>query len=178
MIKKMIWIVLMVLLFVDTVALAQIGTVTAKSLLVRSGPGKNYKVIGRMTSGDQPLVERLQGNWVKLAWKKEAWVARRELSLEKETSRSSTIDEQFIRWLIHNTKINWAFIHRKRADSVFVWVRMNSDRYGGMTKVRFVANNLAESYRFHTEDGSPLEIKILNPDAKFIHDIYLQATFK
>jgi len=178
MIKKIPWIVLLALFFVNTVALAQIGTVTARNLLVRSGPGKNYKVIAKMRRGEQPLVERLQGNWLKLAWEREAWVARSELALEKGPSRSSAIDEQFFRWLIHGTKVNWAFIDRKRGRSVSVWVRMDSDRYGDLTKVRFIANNLAESYRFHTGDRNPLDIKILKPDAKFIHDIYLQATFK
>jgi uncharacterized protein YgiM (DUF1202 family) len=178
MIKKTIWIVLMATFFAKSVALAQIGTVTARTLLVRSGPSKNYKVIAKMKRGEQPLVERVIGNWVKLAWKREAWVARSELSLKQETSQSSVIDEQFFRWLIHDTKVNWAFIDRKGELSVSLWVRMDSDRYEGMAKVSFIANNLAESYRFHTGDKNPLQIKILKPDAKFIHDIYLQATVK
>jgi len=178
MIKKMIWIALVATFFANSVAFAQIGTVTARTLLVRSGPSKNYKVIAKMKRGEQPLVERVIGNWVKLAWKGEAWVARSELSLIQGASRSSAMDEQFLQWLVHDTKVNWAFIDRENRHSVSVWIRMDPDRYGGMTKVNFIANNLAESYRFHTGDRNPVEIKILKPDAKFIHDIYLQATFK
>lgn len=180
MIKKMmtIWIILMTAFFVNTSSLAQIGTVTAKGLLVRSGPSKNHKVIAKMKSGEQPLVDRVQGNWVKLAWEGEAWVARSELSLEQGVSQSSAIDEQFFRWLIHDTAVNWAFMNRKNGRSASLWVRMDSDRYGGMAKVNFIANNLGESYRFHTGYRDTLEITILKPDARFIGDIYLQATFK
>ncbi len=178
MIKKTVWIALLAVFSMNAVVFAQIGTVTARNLLVRSGPSRNYKVIAKMKRGDQPLVERVIGNWVKLAWKEEAWVARSELSLIQGASRSSVMDEQFSRWLVHDTKVNWAFIDRENRHSVSLWVRMDSDRYGGMTMVNFIANNLAESYRFHTGDRNPVEIKILKPDAKFIRDIYLEATFK
>jgi hypothetical protein len=178
MIRKTIWIVLMATICMNTVALAQIGTVIPRTLLVRSGPGRNHKVIAKMKRGDQPLVERTAGNWVKLAWNREAWVAGSELPLEQGASRSSTIDEQFFRWLIHDTKVNWAFMDRKSGHSISLWVRMGSDRYGGLAKVNFIANNLAESYRFHTGYRDSVEITILKPDAKFIHDIYLQITLK
>jgi uncharacterized protein YgiM (DUF1202 family) len=176
--KKTICIIFMATFFMNTVAWAQIGTVTPRTLLVRSGPGKNHKVIAKMKRGEQPLVERIVGNWVKLAWKREAWVARSELSLEQAASRSSAIDEQFFRWLIHDTKVNWVFVDRKSGHLVSLWVRMDSDRYGGLEKVNFIANNLAESYRFHTGDRNPLEMNILKSDARFIQDIYFQATVK
>jgi hypothetical protein len=51
--KKMIWIVLIVVFFINGVAWAQIGTSTARNLLVRSGPGKNYRVIAKIKRGDQ-----------------------------------------------------------------------------------------------------------------------------
>jgi hypothetical protein len=178
MIKKTIWIALVAIFFVKAVALAQIGTVTARTLLVRSGPSKRYKVIAKMKRGEQPLVERVLGNWVKLAWKREAWVASNEFFLKQGASRSSAIDEQFFRWLIYETKVNWALMDRKGGHSVSLWVRMDSDRYGGMAKVHFIANNLAESYRFHTGYRDSLEITILKPNARFIQDIYLQVTFK
>ena len=88
------------------------------------------------------------------------------------------IDEQFVRWLIHDTKVNWAFIDRQPGNSILLWIRMDSDRYGGPAEIRFITNNLAKSYRFHTREKGLLEIKILKPDAKFIHEVYFQATFK
>jgi len=178
MMKKMMWIVLMAAFFLNTIAFAKIGVVTKRVLLVRSGPGKNHKVIAKVKKGERPLVEGLRGNWVKLAWKREAWVVRRGLSLKQGVVQSVEIDEQFVRWLIHDTKVNWAFIDRNRGNSISVWVRMDSDRYEGVAEVRFIANNLAESYRFHTGEKGPLEIKILKPDAKFIHEIYFQSTLK
>lgn len=175
--KKRIWIVLIVVFLVNGVAWAQIGTSTVRNLLVRSGPGKNHRVIAKIRRGDQPLVERIQGNWVKLAWKEEAWVAKNMLLLKQGTTRSSATDGPFLRWLIHDTKVNWTFIDRKRGNSISLWVRMNQDRYGDLAEVRYIANNLAESYRFHTGHGGLLEIRILKPDAKFVHDIYFQAIF-
>lgn len=176
--KMMILILLMASFLLNSVTFAKIGAVTKKVLLVRSGPGKNYKVIAKMKRGEQPLVEGLLTNWAKLAWKKEAWVSRNGISLKQRGTLSLEIDEQFVRWLIHNTKVNWAFIDRKPGNSILLWIRMDSDRYGSPAEIRFIANNLAKSYRFHTREKGLLEIKILKPDAKFIHEVYFQATFK
>jgi uncharacterized protein YgiM (DUF1202 family) len=176
--KKIILIALAAVLLVNTVAHAQIGTVTYKVLLVRSGPSKKYKVVARMKRGQRPLIEDFRGDWVKLAWRKEAWVARSGLSLEQSVAQSSVQDEQFTRWLINDTKVNWAFVHRKGKDSISLWARMDSDRYGGLEGVKFIAQTLAQSYRFHTGETGPLKIKILKPYAKFNHEIYFQATFE
>ena len=178
MIKKMIWIFLIASLLLNSAALAKIGVVTKRVLFVRAGPGKDHKAIAKVKRGERPLVEGLRGNWVKLAWRGEAWVARSGLSLERGDAQTLEIDEHFVRWLIHDTKINWAFIDRKPGNSISVWIRMDSDRYGSPAGMKFIANNLAESYRFHTEEKGPLEITILKPDAKFIQEIYFQATFK
>jgi hypothetical protein len=176
--KKIILIALSAVLLVNTVVPAQIGTVTHKVLLVRSGPSKKHKVVARMKRGERPLIEGLRGDWVKLAWRKEAWVARSGLSLEKGIAQSSAQDEQFVGWLINDTKVNWAFVHRKGKDSISLWARMDSDRYGSVEGVKFIAQNLAQSYRFHTGETGPLKIKILKPNAKFNHEIYFQATFE
>ena len=178
MAKKMIWILFMVSFLWNSVAFATIGVVTQKVLLVRSGPGKDHKVIAKVKRGGRLLVEGLRTNWAKLAWRGEAWVATSGISLKRRGILSLEIDEQFVRWLIHDTKVNWAFIDRKPGNSIFVLIRMDSDRYGSLAEIRFIANNLAESYRFHTQEKGLLEIKILKPDAKFIHEVYFQATFK
>jgi hypothetical protein len=178
MTKKMIWILLMASFLWNSVAFAKIGVVTQKVLLVRSGPGKDYKVIAKVKRGGQILVEDHQANWAKLAWRGEAWVATSGISLKRRGILSLEIDEQFVRWLIHDTKVNWAFIDRKPGNSIFILIRMDSDRYGSPAQIRFITNNLAESYRFHTGEKGLLDIKILKPDAKFIHEVYFQATFK
>jgi hypothetical protein len=176
--KKTIWIVIGAVLLVNTVVHAQIGTVTHKVLLVRSGTSIKHKVIAKLKRGERPLVEELRGDWVKLAWGSEAWVPKSGLSLEQSVGKSSAQDEQFARWLMSDAKVNWALIHRKGEHSISLRVRMDSDRYGGVEGVTFIAHNLAQSYRFHTGETGPLEIEILKPDAKFIHEIYFQATFE
>ena len=176
--KKTIWIVIGAILLVNTVVHAQIGTVTHKVLLVRSGPSTKHKVITKLKKGERPLVEELREGWVKLAWGSGAWVASGGLSLEQSTGKSSAQDEQFARWLISETKVNWALIHRKGKNSISLRVRMDSDRYGDVEGVTFISHNLVQSYRFHTGETGPLEIEILKPDAKFIHEIYFQATFE
>lgn len=176
--RKTIWIVIGAVVLANTVVHAQIGTVTHKVLLVRSGPSIKHKVITRMKRGERPLVQELRGDWVKLAWGSEAWVPRDGLSLEQPVGKSSAQDEQFARWLISDTKVNWALIHRKGKNSISLRVRMDSDRYGAAEGVTFISYNLAQSYRFHTGETGPLEIEILKPDAKFIHEIYFQATFE
>jgi hypothetical protein len=176
--KMMILILLMASFLLNSVAFAKIGAVTQKVLLVRSGPGKNYKVIAKVKRGERLLVEGVRTNWAKLAWGREAWVSRSGISLKQRGTLSLEIDEQFVRWLIHDMKVNWAFIDRKPGNSIFVLIRMDSDRYGSPAEIRFIANNIAESYRFHTGEKGLLEIKILKPDAKFIHEVYFQATFK
>jgi hypothetical protein len=178
MMKKILLIVLTALFLAGSVAFAEIGTVTHKVLVVRSGPSRNQKVIARLKKGEQPLVEGLRGDWVKLAWEGEAWVERGGLSLSEGVAKSSAQDEQFIRWLIHDTKVNWVFIARKGGDVISLWVRMDSDRYGDKEGVTFIAHNLAQSYRFHTGDKGPVEVNILKPDAKFIQESFFQVTVK
>jgi len=176
--KSMIWIIPVALLLAKSAAPAEIGTVNSRQVLVRSGPSRKHKVIAKLDRGDRPLVGDLREGWVKLAWKGEAWVEAKGLSLKQGGAQSSALDGQFLRWLIRDTKVNWAVIHRHRGDSVLLWVRMDSDRYRGVADVTFMAKNLAESYRFHTGKGGAVEIKILKWDAKFIGDIYCEATFK
>ena len=176
--KRMIWIILVVLLLAKSAAPAEIGTVNSRQVLVRSGPSRKHKVIAKLDRGDRPLVEDLRGGWMKLAWKGEAWIERGGLSLKQGSAQSSAQDEQFLRWLIRDTKVNWAFIDQPRGNAVFLWVRMDSDRYRGVADVTFMARNLAESYRFHTGKKGVVEIRILKWDAKFIGDIYCEATFK
>lgn len=176
--KKTIWIVIGAVLLVNTVVHAQIGTVTNKVLLVRSGPSLKHKVTAKLKRGERPLVEELQGDWVKLAWGSDAWVARSGLSLEQSVGKSSAQDEQFVRWLISDTKVNWALIHREGENLISLQVKMDPGRYGGVEGVTFISHNLALSYRFHTGETGPLEIKILRPDAKFIDEIYFQAAFE
>lgn len=178
MMKKILWIVLTALFLAGSVAFAEIGTVTHKVLVVRSGPTRIQKIIARLKKGERPLVEGLRGDWVKLAWEGEAWVERGGLSLSEGVAQSSAQDEQFMRWLIHDTKVNWVFIARKGGDLISLWVRMDFDRYVNMERVTFIAHNLAESYRFHTGDKGPVEVNILKPDAKFIQEIFFQASFK
>ena len=179
MMKKVVILILLIASFLlNSAALAKIGAVTKKVLLVRSGPGKNHKAIAKVKKGEQPLVEEVRTNWAKLAWRREAWVSRSGISLKQRGTLSLEIDEQFVQWLIRHTKVNWAFIDRKPGNSIFVLIRMDSDRYGSPAEVRYIANNLAESYRFHTREKGLLEITILKPDAKFIHEVYFQATFK
>lgn len=178
MTKKMIWILFMASFLWNSVVFATIGVVTQKVLLVRSGPGRDYKVIAKVKRGGQILVEDHQANWAKLAWRGEAWVATSGISLKRRGILSLEIDEQFVRWLIHDTKVNWAFIDRNPGNSIFILIRMDSDRYGSPAQIRFITNNLAEAYRFHTGEKGLLDIKILKPDAKFIHEVYFQATFK
>ncbi len=176
--KKIPWMALAALLLSGSIAFAEIGTVTHKVLVVRSGPARNQKVIAKLKRGERPLVETLRGAWVKLAWEGEAWVESGGLSLSEGVAQSSGQDEQFMRWLIQDTKVNWAFITRKGGELISLWVRMGSDRYESKAGVTFIAHNLAESYRFHTGDKGPVEVNILKPDAKFIQEIYFQATFK
>lgn len=178
MMKKILWIVFMALFLAGSVAFAEIGTVTHKELVVRSGPSRNQQVIARLKKGERPLVEGFRGDWVKLAWEGEAWVERGGLSLSGGVARSSAQDEQFMRWLIHDTKVNWVFIARKGGDLISLWVRMDSDRYVSEARVTFIAHNLAQSYRFHTGDKGPVEVTILKPDAKFIGETFFQASFK
>ena len=99
MMKKVIWILLLASFLCNSVAFATIGVVTQKVLLVRSGPGKDHKVIAKVKRGGRLLVEGLRTNWAKLAWRGEAWVATSGISLKRRGILSLEIDEQFVRWL-------------------------------------------------------------------------------
>jgi len=54
---------------------AQVATVTASSLNVRSGPGTGYRVVGTVSRGTRVAVEGSSGSWRKIGYDgREAWV--------------------------------------------------------------------------------------------------------
>jgi hypothetical protein len=79
---------------------AQRALVLSNTLNVRSGPGKQYEVIDKLKKGDIYLVERIEGNWVQLAWPVEAWVYKGLVKIEKTSASFDQLQIDFQNWLL------------------------------------------------------------------------------
>lgn len=59
------------------------GTITARSLNVRSGPGEGYEIIAKLRRGDEVDAVDQVGRWVRLDGEEQAWVHRSFVKLPK-----------------------------------------------------------------------------------------------
>ncbi len=79
---------------------AQRIVVIAETLNVRSGPGTKFEVIERLKKGDSYLIDKIEGNWVQLAWPIEAWVFKGLVKIEDRTASLDELQIDFQNWLL------------------------------------------------------------------------------
>ena len=92
--------VLLVLLIPTKGIYAQRAVVLSNTLNVRSGPGKQFEVIDKLKKGDSYLIDRIEGNWVQLAWPVEAWVYKGLVKIEDQTASLEQLQIDFQNWLL------------------------------------------------------------------------------
>lgn len=63
------------------------GTITAKSLNVRSGPGTKYKTTGSVKKGDKVTIYEKSGNWGRT---KDGWISLKYVKLDGDVAESTT----------------------------------------------------------------------------------------
>jgi len=92
--------ILLVLLIPAREIYAQRAVVIAETLNVRSGPGTKFEVIEKLKKGDSYLIDKIEGNWVQLAWPIEAWVFKGLVKIEEQHASLDELQIDFQNWLL------------------------------------------------------------------------------
>jgi hypothetical protein len=79
---------------------AQRAVVIAETLNVRSGPGTKFEIIEKLKKGDSYLIDKIEGNWVQLAWPIEAWVFKGLVKIEEQHASLDELQVDFQNWLL------------------------------------------------------------------------------
>jgi hypothetical protein len=79
---------------------AQRAVVIAETLNVRSGPGTKFEIIDKLKRGDSYLIDKIESQWVQLAWPIEAWVYKGLVRIEKEHASLDELQIDFQNWLL------------------------------------------------------------------------------
>jgi len=91
--RPFLLILVLLLLFIPAKELcAQRAVVLAETLNVRSGPGTQHEIIDKLKKGDSYLIDKIDGNWVQLAWPIEAWVYKGLVKIEEQTASLDASD--------------------------------------------------------------------------------------
>ncbi len=92
--------VLLVLLIPAKDLWAQRAVVLAETLNVRAGPGTKFEIIDKLKKGESYLIDKIDGNWVQLAWPIEAWVYKGLVKIEEQTASLDQLQIDFQNWLL------------------------------------------------------------------------------
>lgn len=76
------------------------GTITARSLNVRAGPGENHDIVGKLTAGEEFEAVDQVGRWVRLNVDEDAWVHRGFVELPEDfmVPAFSAEENAFLEW--------------------------------------------------------------------------------
>ena len=76
------------------------GTISARSLNVRAGPGENHDIVGKLARGDEIEAVDQVGRWVRLNVDEDAWVHRSFVNLPEDFMAPAFSKEEnaFLEW--------------------------------------------------------------------------------
>ncbi len=149
------WLVLMLLIGVVTPSLVAgaeervwAGTVQARSLNVRAGPGQGYEIIGKLRRGDKIEAIDEVGRWVRLKADRPTWVSRRWLSLPEDfmAPAFSEAENKFLDWVA-----NRGDLEQLSVDDVGRLSIVLADQSQNETHAAGLAAEIGCAYREQTE---------------------------
>lgn len=124
---------------------AQRALVLSNTLNVRSGPGKQYEVIDKLKKGDVYLIDKIEGNWVQLAWPVEAWVYKGLVKIEKTHASFDQLQIDFQNWLLDK------YLRIKSIEFKSDWqIWLKLREYPSTRTLRKMAKEIAMEYKKQT----------------------------
>lgn len=137
--------VFLVLLISTRTIYAQRAVVLSNTLNVRSGPGKQFEVIDKLKKGDSYLIDKIEDNWVQLAWPVEAWVYKGLVKIEEQRASLEQLQIDFQNWLLDKYyrvrsiefKSDWQ-----------IWLKLRE--YPSRSTLRKMAKEIALEYKKQT----------------------------
>jgi hypothetical protein len=127
------------LVIAATAALAQVATVTASELNVRSGPGTNFPATFVLRRGDRVEIIRRQGNWAFVVGERggEGWVFAQYLSASRPPSPSPSPSPEFTNDVFRGTGTIDNARYNGSGDGQLVIVRRDNGGSFSLTGGRF-----------------------------------------
>ena len=160
--------VFLVLLIPATETFAQRAVVTANTLNVRSGPGTKFEVIDKLKKGDSYLIDKIEGNWVQLAWPIEAWVYKGLVKIEDRTASLDQLQIDFQNWLLD--KYYWIRSIEFKSDWQ-IWLKLRE--YPSRKTLVKMAKEIALEYKKQTGYSKrPVVVTIFRRDRAYVTGKY------
>lgn len=124
---------------------AQRAVVLSNTLNVRSGPGMKFEVVDKLNKGDSYLIDRIEGDWVQLAWPVEAWVYKKLVRIEESRASFEQLQIDFQNWLLDK-------YYRVRSvefkSEWQIWLKLRE--YPSRKTLQDMAKNIALEYKKQT----------------------------
>jgi len=99
--RLVLFILVLLVLVIPTKEIhAQRVVVLSDTLNVRSGPGMKFEVIDKLEKGDSYFIDKIEGDWVQLAWPVEAWVYKGLIRIEESRASFEQLQIDFQNWLL------------------------------------------------------------------------------
>ena len=147
---------------------AQRAVVIANTLNVRSGPGMKFEVIDRLKKGDSYLIDKIEDNWVQLAWPIEAWVYKGLVKIEDRTASLEDLQIDFQNWLLDNY-YRIKFIEFK--SDWQIWLKLRE--YPSKSTLKKMAKEIALEYKKRTGYSKrPVVVTIFWRDRAYVKGKY------
>ena len=127
------------------------GTVRARSLNVRAGPGEGHEIVGKLRRGDKVAAIDESGRWVRLQAVGPQWVSRRWLSLPDDfmAPAFSEAENKFLDWVADRGDLEQLSVDDAGRLSIVLADQTQNDTYAAN-----LAAEIGCAYRDQTEfDG-------------------------
>jgi hypothetical protein len=123
------------------------GTVKARSLNVRGGPGEGHEIVGKLRRGDKVVAVDEIGRWVRLQADQPTWVSRRWLSLPDDfmAPAFSDAENKFLDWVADRGDLDQLSVDDPGRLSIVL-----ADRTQNETSAAGVAEEIGCAYRTQT----------------------------
>ncbi len=124
---------------------AQRLVVIGEILNVRSGPGMKFEVIDRLKRGDSYLIDKIEGDWVQLAWPIEAWVYKGLVKIEDRAASLEELQIDFQNWLLDQ------YYRIRSVEFKSDWqIWLNLREYPSKSTLKKMAKEIALEYKKRT----------------------------
>jgi len=137
------------------------GTISARSLNVRAGPGESYEIVAKLKRGDKVVAVDQSGRWVRLEGDAAAWVHRSFVRLPKDfmAPEFSAAENDFLDWAAETGDLTEIAVDGKGALALV----LREDLYADAGAVETVARQIACGYRERVKVEGPVTVTVWAP---------------
>lgn len=134
------------------------GTVTARVLNVRAGPGEGYDILDTLERGQKVEVRDQEGRWIRLSRDDEAWVYRAFVRLPKDFMAPLFTQAQnaFLEWAAETGDLQEISVDGEGKLSVILVPAL----YEEPGRIKEIARTIACAYRTRLKMDTPVLVTV------------------